>query len=113
LGSNLQFALALTLTDGALTPRHKVTPLTSITFEVGKEQERFDFSPIRDSNSTLLNAGVSFDRFAIINGSAQFVSRNFKPLSPDLPVFVGSTASVNLSYTALGATRLGVTVTRD
>src|SRR6202030_4033666 len=98
LGSNLQFALALTLTDGALTPRHKVRPLTSITFDVGKEQERFDFSPIRDSNSTRVNAGVSFDRFAVINGSAQFGYRNFKPLSPDLPQFSGSTALVNLSY---------------
>jgi hypothetical protein len=113
LGSNLQFQLARTLTSEALTLRHRLTPLTNITFDVGKEQERFDFSPIRDSNSTRFNAGVSFDRFAVINGSAQFGYRNFKPLSPDLPQFSGSTALVNLSYTALGATRVGVTAIRD
>jgi hypothetical protein len=113
LGSNLQFQLARTLTSEALTLRHRLTPLTNITFDVGKEQERFDFSPIRDSNSTRFNAGVSFDRFAVINGSAQFGYRNFKPLSPDLPVYTGSTALVNLSYSALGATRVGVTAIRD
>jgi len=113
LGSNLQFQLARTLTSEALTLRHRLTPLTNITFDVGKEQERFGFSPIRDSNSTRFNGGVSFDRFAVINGSAQFGYRNFKPLSPDLPLYSGSTALVNLSYTALGATRVGVTAIRD
>jgi putative beta-barrel porin BBP2 len=113
LGSNLRFELARTLTSEALTLRHRLTPLTNITFDVGKEQERFAFSPIRDSNSTRFNAGVSFDRFAVINGSAQFGYRNFKPLSPDLPVFAGPTSTVNLSYTALGATRVGVTAIRD
>jgi putative beta-barrel porin BBP2 len=113
LGSNLQFQLARTITSEALTLRHKVTPLTSLTFDVGKEQERFDFSPIRDSNSTRINAGVSFDRFALITGSAQFGYRNFKPLSPDLPVYTGSTAQVSLSYSALGSTKLGVTALRD
>jgi hypothetical protein len=113
LGTDLQIELARTLTSEALTLRHKVTPLTSITFDIGKEQERFDFSPIRDSNSTSFNVGVSFDRFAIINGSAQIGYRNFKPLSPDLPTYTGSTAQVNLSYSALGSTRLGVTAIRE
>jgi hypothetical protein len=112
-GSNLQFQLARTLTSESLTLRHRLTPLTNITFDVGKEQERFAFSPIRDSNSTRFNGGVSFDKFAIINGSAQFGYRNFRPLSPDLPLYSGTTASVNLSYSALGATRLGVTALRD
>jgi hypothetical protein len=113
LGSNLQFALARTLTSGALTLRHRLTPLTNITFDVGKEQERFDFSTLRDSSSTRFNVGVSFDPFALISGSAQFGYRNFKPLSPDLPVYVGSTAAVNLSYMALGSTKMSVTGIRD
>jgi hypothetical protein len=112
LGSNLQQELARTVTSEELTLRHKVTPLTSLTLDVGKEQERFDFQSIRDSDSTRIDAGVNFDRFALINGSAQFGYRNFKPLTPGLPTYVGSTALVNLTYSALGSTRLGVTAIR-
>src|SRR4029077_8609740 len=113
LGTDLRLELARTLTSEALTLRHRVTPLTSITFDIGKEQERFDFSTIRDSNSTRFDGGVSFDRFAVINGSAQIGYRSFKPLSPLLPVYTGSTALVNLSYSALGGTKGRVTALRD
>jgi hypothetical protein len=113
LGSNLQFALARTLTSVALTLRHRLTPLTNITFDVGKEQERFDFTSIRDSNSTRVNVGVSFDPFALISGSALVGFRDFKPLSPDLPGYAGSTASVSLSYLALGSTKMSLTGIRD
>jgi hypothetical protein len=113
LGTNLQFALSRALTSGVLTFRHRLTPLTNITFDVGKERERFDFTSLRDSDSVRYNVGVSFDPFALINGSAQFGYRDFKPLSPDLPGYAGSTATVNLSYTALGATKMSVLGIRD
>jgi hypothetical protein len=56
---------------------------------------------------------VSFDPFALISGSALVGFRDFKPLLPGLPAYAGSTASVNLSYLALGSTKMSLTGIRD
>ena len=113
LNSNLQFELNRTMTTGAFTLRHQLTPLTSLTLDVSREQDRFEFSPPRDSNSTQVSGGVKFDPFALIKGNASFGYRDFQPLSPGLPGYKGSTAAVDLSYVALGSSKLGVTATRD
>jgi hypothetical protein len=113
LGSNLQIELNRTATTGAVTLRHQATPLTSITFDVSREQDRFEFSPSRDSDSTAITGGVKFDPFALIKGAATFGYRDFKPLSPGVPGYQGPTAAVDLSYVALGSTKLAATVTRD
>ena len=112
-GVNLHDALNRTMTTGALTVRHQLTPLTSLTFDVSREQDRFDFSPLRDSNSTAISGGVKFDPFALIKGSASFGYRDFQPLSTEVPGYNGSTAALDLSYVAFGTTRLGVQAIRD
>jgi hypothetical protein len=113
LGTNLHEELNRTVTTASLTIRHELTPLTSLTVDVGRQQERFDFSPLRDTDSTQANVGLRFDAFALITGFAQVGFRDYAPLSPDLPRYTGSIASVNLSYVALGSTRLGVIIGRD
>lgn len=113
LGANLRDELSRTLTTASVTVRHELTSLTSFTFDVGRQQERFDFSPLRDTDSTQVNVGLRFDAFALVNGFAQVGFRDYAPLSSDLPRYTGSVASVNLSYVALGATRLGVVIGRD
>jgi hypothetical protein len=113
LGTNLRDELSRTLTAASVTIRHELTPLTSFFVDIGRQQERFDFSPLRDTDSTQVNVGLRFDAFALIQGFAQVGYRDYVPLSSDLPRYTGSIASVNLSYVALGATRLGVVVGRD
>jgi hypothetical protein len=113
LGNNLHDELTRTSTNAALTIRHELTPLTNVTIELGREQDRFEFSSLRDSDSTRLTVGLNFDRFALINGVAQFGYRAFTPLAPDLPGYSGTTARVDLAYVALGATRLAVQAGRD
>jgi hypothetical protein len=113
LGSNLQNELNRTATTEAVTLRHQVTPLTSITFDVSREQDRFEVSPDRDTDSTAFTGGLKFDPFALIKGSAMVGYRDFKPLSPAVPGYQGSTLAVDLSYIALGSTRLAVTAARD
>ncbi len=113
LGTDLQNALNRTTTTEAVTIRHRLTPLTDITVDISREQDRFGFSSLRDSDSTGVTAGFKFDPFALLKGSATFGYKDFRPLSPDLPAYKGSTAAVNLSYVALGTTRLGVQATRD
>jgi hypothetical protein len=100
-------------TSGALTLRHQLTPLTSIEFNATRSEDRFEFTPLRDSVSTSFGTTVVFDPFALIKGSAAFGFRNYRPDSPDVPAYSGGTMGVNLTYTLLGMTRLAVQAARD
>ena len=113
LGSSLNYELNRVMTDVGLTIRHRITPLTTITLTGTRSQDRFEFSSLRDSNSTAVTANVSFDPVALIKGSATFGYRNFHPLTPGLEDFKGTTAAVNLSYVAFGTTRVSAAITRD
>jgi hypothetical protein len=112
LDSNLQYALKRTMTTAALTVRYRVTPLTSVTVDAGVEQDRFDFSPLRDSDSTRVMAGLRFEPRALIRGSASFGYRDFQPLSSDLAPYRGIIAAADLS-TALGPTKVALQGNRD
>ena len=113
LGSSLQNELDRTTTSGGATIRHQLTPLTSVSLEFAKAQDRFEFSPKRDSDSTRVNGSISFAPLAIISGSAQVGYRRFTPLDTEVPGYSGSTASVNLSHVVRGSTRLGLVISRD
>jgi len=112
-GTSLQDELNRTVTAFGVTGRHQLTPLTSITFDVSRQQDRFEFSPDRDTDSTLVVAGLKFDPAALLKGAATFGYRDFQPLSPAVPSFQGATAAVDLAYVPFDSTRLTLTVTRD
>jgi hypothetical protein len=113
LGSDLQLELSRMVTTEGLTIRQQLTPLTSITVEAAKEQTRFDFTPLRDSNSTAGSVGIQFDPLALIKGRARIGYESFEPVQPGVPGFKGVTAAVDLSYVLLNATKFGVQATRD
>lgn len=113
LGENLHDELNRTVTEGIVTFRHQVTPLTSLTLDVGKDQTRFQFSPLRDADSTEVAAGVKFDPVALLKGTATFGYRDFKPLAIDVPGYKGSMAAVDLTYIAQTSTKLSVKGKRD
>jgi hypothetical protein len=113
LGASLHDELSRTVTGEAVSIRHQATPLTSITLEVTREQDRFEFSPLRDSNSTQIAGSIKFDPAALIKGSASVGYRDFEPVSAGLPSFLGTTVAVDLSYVLLGVTRFGVKASRD
>jgi len=113
LGNNLRTELNRQINGESLTVRHELTPLTTLTVDVGQQRDRFDFSPLRDSNSESVSFGIHFDPFALLKGNAAVGYRNFKPLVAGLPGFQGLTAAVDLSYVALGATKLSVQAGRD
>jgi hypothetical protein len=100
-------------TSGAVTLRHQITSLTSIEFNATRSEDRFEFSPLRDSASTAFGTSVTFDPFALIKGTAAFGFRNFRPASPDVPAYSGGTMAVDLTYTIFGTTRLAVRAARD
>lgn len=113
LTNNLQFELNRTVTGQGLTLRHELTPLTSLTVDVVKQRDHFKFSSLRDSDSTQVMAGFRFDPFALLKGSATFGYRDFKPLQSDVPGYKGSIAAVDLSYVALGSTKVSVQAGRN
>ncbi len=112
-GEDLSTELNRTMTRAGITARNQLTPLTSLTFIVEFDQERFDHSSLRDSDSTRYDVSLRFEPFALISGSATFGIRDFRPVSNDVPGYTGSTAAASLSYTALGSTRLSFGLLRD
>jgi hypothetical protein len=80
---------------------------------VGRQEDRFDFTQLRDSNSTVAGVQVSFDPYALIKGSARIGYRDYQPIMPGVPSFRGTTAAADLSYSLLGTTRFGVQIFRD
>jgi hypothetical protein len=113
LGTNLHEELNLTSTSEALTIRNALTPLTDLAVDIGREQDRFEFDHLRDSNSTQISGGLKFNRLALIKGGVQIGYRKFTPLEPGVPEFTGLTTAVDLTYVLLGSTRMAFNTTRD
>ena len=112
-GTSLRFQLNRTTTGYGLSLRHELTPLTSISLTAGRSEDRFEFSPLRNSTSDNISGNVTFDKFALIRGGATLGYTDFHPEAPGLADYQGLTGSVNLSYTLLGSTRFGFEFGRD
>lgn len=110
---NLDERLSRARTAGALTLRHELTPLTSVTADFSAYRDRFALSPSRDSSSVQGALGVRFDPSALIRGGAQVGYRRFTPTSPDTPAYTGATVSANVSVVTPLSTKLTMEVARD
>jgi hypothetical protein len=113
LGVSLEAELNRVSTTTGAFVRHQLTPLTSIAVNAIRIQDRFEFSSLRNSNSTGVVAEIVFDPFALIKGNVSVGYRDFEPLAPGVPTYQGTTAAVNLSYTLLGSTKFSFGATRD
>jgi hypothetical protein len=111
LGRSLRRELNRTLTSAGLSVRHQLTPVTSLALLVRREQDRFEFSPVRDSDSTRVDGTMTFN--ARIRGSASVGYRNFQPISSDVQPYKGATASIDMTVAPFGSTRVGIRATRD
>ena len=113
LGALLQSELNHVTTGAGVTARHQLTPLTSVSFAASRSQDRFEFSPLRDSDSDTAAVTLAFDPFALIKGGATFGYRDFHPRSAGVDDYKGLTAAIDLSYTLLGVTKVAVRALRD
>ena len=105
LGENLHDELNHTTMTAGVYVRQQLTPLTQVSATVDQEQDRFEFSSLRDSNSTNVAFNVTFDPHALIRGTATVGYQHFHPLVAGLPDYVGATALGDLTYTLMGVTR--------
>lgn len=100
-------------TTTTLTGRYTLTPLTTIVIRAESRQDRFEFSPDRDSDSLALIPAVEFKPLALISGEAAVGVRRFAPLSSDLAGYFGVVSDVTLNYQVYDLTRFSVQVQRD
>jgi hypothetical protein len=112
-GVNLQQSLNLVTTEVGGTIRDQLTPLTTLSFVGSHSEDRFEFSPERDSNSNTVAASVTFDPSALVRGSATIGYRDFQPLSPGLVSYEGLITSADLTYVWRGITRFEFKALRD
>jgi hypothetical protein len=93
--------------------RHTPTALTTFVLKGEKGEDRFEFSPLRDSSSIRMTPGVEFKPSALISGSAFVGFRRFTPESAALERFTGVVANATLGYRLRGSTRFIFTADRD
>ena len=113
-GTSLQRTLNQKTTGFRTVARHKLTPLTTVALRYERQEDEFEFSPVRNSGSFRVMPGFEFKPRALIKGTAYVGYRRFTPSSEGtIPDFSGVVADLGLSYTLLGSTTFGVSYRRD
>ena len=91
----------------------ELTPITTFSVLAQREQQRFDLSPSRDSNSWRLWPMLSFNPTGLLTGTAAIGYRHFDALDPRLSDYSGLVASVTIGATIYGRHQLQSTYLRD
>lgn len=86
--------------------RTDLTPLLALTVSGGYQEDRFEYVPLRNTESYYSSAALRFAPEGVINGAAQITYRNMKPVDPLVRPFQGLTGLVALSYSFLEVGRL-------
>jgi Putative beta-barrel porin 2 len=112
---NVRLATALNRNEQEVAGSLRValTPLTTAVLTLADEHDRFEFSPIRDSDSVRVLPGLEFKPFALIAGKVSVGYRQFDALSPGVPDYSGLIAAIDASYTMREMTRFAVQFNRD
>ena len=113
LGSNLRELLDRRTDTLGLQLQYALTPLTTFVVAGGRSNDRFDFTPERDADSTRVDTGFDLAPSALIAGRGRIGYRRFTGTGGLLPTYSGVVASVALNSTLSGRTRLEVASERD
>jgi hypothetical protein len=92
---------------------YALTPLTTLGVYGERQQDRFEDSTIRNSNSTRLMSFFDFKPNALISGRATIGYRTLTFLNGAVPDSTGPVARGELQYTLLGQTVFSVYFRRD
>ncbi len=90
-----------------------ITPLTSFSVTVTREQTRFEFTPERDSESWRIMPGFSFSPLAVLQGTASLGYRKFTGHSAQVPDYSGFVATVTLGTSIVEHNHIEATFSRD
>jgi len=90
-----------------------LTPITRFGVLVVREEQRFDLSPDRDSNTWRITPGLTFSPTGLVTGSASVGYRHFHPLSVALPDYSGLVSAVAVGATVYSRHQLQGLMNRD
>jgi hypothetical protein len=91
----------------------ELTPITTYSVIVQREQQRFDLSPSRNSNSWRVSPTLTFSPSGLLTGNASFGYRHFDAVDPTLPDYSGFVASATVGATIYSRHQLQGTYLRD
>ena len=90
-----------------------LTPLTTMTMLVSRQEDRFDAMPERNSDSLRVMPTLRLDAPAIVQGTLGIGYRRFDGVDPSLPDFAGVVFKGSLSHVIAERTKVGVAIARD
>jgi len=90
-----------------------LTPITKFSVLVAREEQRFELSPDRDSNTWRVTPGLTFSPTGLVTGSASVGYRHFEPVSPALPGYSGIVSAISVGATIYGRHQLQGLLNRD
>jgi hypothetical protein len=111
-GESLREALNRHTSTTGVSWREALTPLTIFAVKTEYEQDRFTYSPFKDSNGLRIMPGFEFAPAALIGGRVYVGYRRFDAIDPTVPDYSGLVADVAANY-RLRATRFDVLFDRD
>jgi hypothetical protein len=76
-----------------------LTPITTFSVLVAREEQRFEAEPGRDSDAWRVSPTVAFDPAGVLTGSATFGYRRFVTASPTVGDYSGFVSQVNIGAT--------------
>jgi hypothetical protein len=112
LGANLATQLNRVSRTERIQVRQTLTPLTTFVVTADAMQDRFERSPVRDTDSVRIMSGLELKPFALISGKIFVGARRFDLRDSDVPDFNGLVASVDATY-AIRSTQFTAKVSRD
>jgi hypothetical protein len=98
---------------GGAGVKYRLSPYTALTALLDATATRFEFSPLRDTNSYAGVLGVEFHPRAMISGTAGLGYRVLSPESNSTPAFSGFTPRAGLTYTLHDSLTISGGVQRD
>lgn len=98
LGADLANTLNRRTTRQELQFHDDLTPLTTFVVKASAAQDRFDFQPIRNTDSVRVTPGFEIKPAALISGKAYIGFRHFDVLSGAVENYNGMVASADVEY---------------
>jgi hypothetical protein len=106
-------ALNREVTEGGISFRMDMTPLTTFVVRTSVAYDTFEFSRVRDSDSMTILPGLEMKPSALFSGKAAVGYRRFDAKNAVVPDYSGMVAAVDIGYVMREATRFGVRVDRN
>lgn len=91
----------------------QLTPFTTVSLVVSREQQRFEIARERDSDSIRVTPTFHFSPEAVLNGSIAIGYRRFEPRGVALPAYSGFVATATIGTTLFNRNRVEMVFGRD